>query len=207
MRISKEFTWEAAHWLPRHPGKCSRLHGHSYKAKIELEGPVNKESQFVLDYGDLTSIVEPIIERWDHRVMNSFVRYSSAENIAVHLADLLRPKLGGELNQLIVAVSETGKTWAVWDSSNREDIDLLDKAPMDAEWRSPKVDIPLPANEDEVHSILLFGHISEGCVRINALLKELNEELAKQSQYQLYLDSLVDAQNSEQSSELNEEVQ
>lgn len=187
MRVSKEWSFSASHILPRHPGKCSRLHGHNFIVRVELEGPVQKESQFVLDYAELTDIVEPLIERWDHRHLNSFVRYPSAENLATHLADLLRPKLSGDLNQLIVAVSETQKTWAVWDSSNREDLLLLDRSPMDAEWRAPDVPIPVYGKNE----MFLQDAIEKQDDKIAKVLEQLNKELATREQYSLYLDSLT----------------
>ena len=32
--IYKEFTFEAAHQLPHHEGKCRRLHGHSFRGRV-----------------------------------------------------------------------------------------------------------------------------------------------------------------------------
>lgn len=187
MRISRDFTFCASHILPRHPGKCGRLHGHNWVVRVELEGPVQKESQFVVDYAELSDIVEPLIERWDHRHLNCFVRYPSAENLAAHLADLLRPRLSGELNQLIVAVSETQKTWAVWDSANREDLLMLDHASEDAEWRSPDVPIPLHGKNET----FLEGAIERQDEKVKALLEQLHKEMTAREQYQLYLDSLT----------------
>lgn len=68
LTISKTFTFEASHILPRHPGKCSRLHGHSWVLTVEVEGEVDPESGFVMDYGDLKRIVEAnIINLVDHQ--------------------------------------------------------------------------------------------------------------------------------------------
>jgi len=36
--IYKEFCFEAAHILPKHNGKCSRLHGHSWLARVYVKG-------------------------------------------------------------------------------------------------------------------------------------------------------------------------
>src|SRR5260370_5755842 len=43
VQIRKSFTFEAAHVLPHHPGKCSTLHGHSYRLDVALEGPVQAD--------------------------------------------------------------------------------------------------------------------------------------------------------------------
>jgi 6-pyruvoyltetrahydropterin/6-carboxytetrahydropterin synthase len=58
MHIYKEFSFEASHILPRHPGKCARLHGHSWKLTVWVEGAVDPATGFVMDYGDLKRIVE-----------------------------------------------------------------------------------------------------------------------------------------------------
>ena len=40
MRVRRRFRFEAAHELPRHPGKCRKLHGHSYELFVVVEGPI-----------------------------------------------------------------------------------------------------------------------------------------------------------------------
>ena len=66
--ISKSFTFEASHILPRHPGKCSRLHGHSWKLTVSVSGPVQHESGFVVDYAILGELVKAnVVDRCDHR--------------------------------------------------------------------------------------------------------------------------------------------
>ncbi|GCF06952.1 6-pyruvoyl trahydropterin synthase family protein [Dictyobacter arantiisoli] len=64
--ITKEFTFEAAHHLPNHRGKCRRPHGHSYRLQISLRGPINQtpgESSdgMVMDFDDLKTIVNATI--------------------------------------------------------------------------------------------------------------------------------------------------
>lgn len=35
--LRKDFTFEAAHLLPHHDGKCARLHGHSWRMTVEIQ--------------------------------------------------------------------------------------------------------------------------------------------------------------------------
>jgi len=184
MLVSKEFSFDAAHWLPRHPGKCARLHGHSYRVVVELEGSIIPESQFVMDYCDLKALVDPIIERWDHRCMNAFIRYSSAENIAAHLADLLRARIEGDIDRLVVKVSETPKTWAVWDSSRREDILMLDRAKEDAEWKAPIANIALTTTKT-VQEL-----VSDKDKVVTMLLDAMQEAVIDREQTALYYETL-----------------
>ena len=46
MEIFKEFTFEAAHRLPNVPAghKCARLHGHSFRVRVTVDGPVDAQS-------------------------------------------------------------------------------------------------------------------------------------------------------------------
>lgn len=164
MQISKEFKFESSHILPRQvgadgkPGKCSRLHGHSWRVVVEVEGDVQVDSCFILDYAELSRIVDPIVERFDHRHLNAFVSYPSSENIAIHIAYLLMSQMLERKLEWKVKVSETAKTWSVWDSSKPRHMAIIsqhtldsDVDKMDAEWRSPVIkhvqDIPKEMKE------------------------------------------------------------
>jgi 6-pyruvoyltetrahydropterin/6-carboxytetrahydropterin synthase len=143
VRISKSYSFDASHILPRHPGKCGRLHGHTYEVLIGLESEVNKETQFVLDYNELDNIVKPLIERWDHQHLNLFIAYPSAENIATRIAFEFRHLLMSMNNvkgfkKLIVYISETPKTTAIWRSEDVADFRRL-SSEADVEWKEPIV--------------------------------------------------------------------
>lgn len=47
VRISKRFTFEAAHRLQHHNGKCRNLHGHGYKVEAVIEGPLQENHPLV----------------------------------------------------------------------------------------------------------------------------------------------------------------
>ncbi|TJW48024.1 MAG: 6-carboxytetrahydropterin synthase QueD, partial [Mesorhizobium sp.] len=46
MKITQAFTFEAAHRLPHVPltHRCHRMHGHSYRIELRLEGPVDSHT-------------------------------------------------------------------------------------------------------------------------------------------------------------------
>jgi 6-pyruvoyltetrahydropterin/6-carboxytetrahydropterin synthase len=193
MNTNKEFTFEASHILSRHEGKCSRLHGHSWRVLVELEGPVQSATGFVLDYAMLSGIVDPIIQRFDHRHLNAFIRYPSAENIAAHIADLVRARLNlSWVNDLVVGVSETKDTWAFWKSRNREDISMLNTADPSAEWKSPDVPTPLIAthNRTVIENLEDQIHLAEMRAAVNLADFQKNNE--QMEQWLLYRESLVD---------------
>lgn len=65
MNVAKEFTWDAAHRLPWHEGKCASIHGHRYRMMVELEGQPNKHGM-VVDFGDIKKVVGTLVADWDH---------------------------------------------------------------------------------------------------------------------------------------------
>lgn len=83
MILIKEFEFDAAHNLIHYHGKCERLHGHTYKMVVKLEGTPDEEGM-VYDFVELKNIVkEKIINRFDHAYLNDIITQPTAENIAV----------------------------------------------------------------------------------------------------------------------------
>ena len=69
MKVTKDFKVDYAHRLLEHPGKCHNLHGHTAKISITLEGVIDKISGMVMDFGDIKTLIEPIINVYDHAVV------------------------------------------------------------------------------------------------------------------------------------------
>ena len=74
MILFKEFTFEAAHKLPLVPKnhKCANLHGHSFKVKICIDGPISKMG-WVMDFSELKQICAPYISELDHSYLNEII--------------------------------------------------------------------------------------------------------------------------------------
>lgn len=66
MKIGKEFHWEMGHRLPSHKGACRNMHGHSYRMVVEVEGSINPETGMLIDFGDISKIVKPVVAEFDH---------------------------------------------------------------------------------------------------------------------------------------------
>lgn len=116
MIIGKHFAFEAAHVLPKHPGKCSRLHGHSYHGTLELEGPIDGETGFVLDFSEVGTIIsEEIMERFDHRTINEvftalgYPGEATAENLALFISSRVSARLTGAVCLRAITLYETEK--------------------------------------------------------------------------------------------------
>ena len=80
--VTRSFTFEAAHHLPWHPGKCQRLHGHSYRLEVTVEGPLDHQG-IVVDFADIKRVVErEVVTRYDHTYLNDLFDNPTAELIA-----------------------------------------------------------------------------------------------------------------------------
>lgn len=99
MRVSltKTFRFEAAHWLPSFPEghKCRRMHGHSFKVDVVVEGEVPEDKGYLVDYGDIKAAIDPVEKRLDHYVLNEIegLENPTAEQIARWVWDKLKPAL------------------------------------------------------------------------------------------------------------------
>jgi 6-pyruvoyltetrahydropterin/6-carboxytetrahydropterin synthase len=70
--VTTEFHFSAAHRLEGHP-KCGRMHGHNYRVVITVASPkVGLDAMgFIIDFGMLKKVVNPIIDNLDHKYMVS----------------------------------------------------------------------------------------------------------------------------------------
>ena len=97
MEIFKTFTFDAAHRLPNLPEthKCRRLHGHTFKVEVHVNGALVQKLDWVIDFGDILKIVNPVIEELDHNYLNDIhgIENPTSENIAKWLWDKIEPVL------------------------------------------------------------------------------------------------------------------
>ena len=70
--LVRDYRFEAAHHLPKVPEehKCKRVHGHSYRVSITLEGEIDPEMGWLMDFAEIDEHVEPVIGKLDHRLLN-----------------------------------------------------------------------------------------------------------------------------------------
>ena len=97
VRLTRDFTFEAAHLLPKAPAghKCLRLHGHSFRVEVQVEGEVDPETGWLLDYGDIKDAIEPIRLQLDHYYLNEIrgLENATSENLCGWIWERLKPKL------------------------------------------------------------------------------------------------------------------
>lgn len=97
VRLGKSFTFEAAHALPTFPDghKCRRLHGHSFRVDVLVEGQVDEAAGYLIDYGAIGEACEPVRRRLDHYYLNEVagLENPTAENLARWIWNALKPSL------------------------------------------------------------------------------------------------------------------
>lgn len=93
MILIKEFEFDAAHNLIHYHGKCERLHGHTYKMVVKLEGEPGPEDM-VYDFVELKKLVkEKVVDKFDHYYLNDIIEQPTAENIAIYAWNALVDEL------------------------------------------------------------------------------------------------------------------
>ena len=116
MIVRTECIFDAAHQIPNHPGKCARLHGHTWRVVIEVDGTVDTKTGMIVDFGDLKSIVR----KFDHELVNQVVSFlPTAENLVEHFL--------GEIESLfaqkeVMCNCVTVEVWESADSYARDTI-------------------------------------------------------------------------------------
>jgi len=99
VELRKSFRFEAGHHLPFAPEghRCRKLHGHSYEVEVTVEGEVDPQSQWFVDYGHLMQVCEPVRQELDHRTLNDLpgLEAGTAEMLAVFIWRRIEGRLAG----------------------------------------------------------------------------------------------------------------
>lgn len=141
IRLTKEFSFEAAHALEGYDGACRHIHGHSYRLFVTVKGePIGDPAQssygMVLDFGDLKRIVnEQIVSRLDHafvlrksdmsdrvidgvgEIYNNILLTDyqpTCENMLVDFADRISKQLPCGVELYSLKLHETATSFAEW---------------------------------------------------------------------------------------------
>ena len=97
VRLVHEFKFESAHRLPKVPAghKCARLHGHSFKVELAIVGPMNPETGWLIDFGELEEIWRPVYQTLDHNYLNDVpgLENPTSEILAKWIWDRMKPTL------------------------------------------------------------------------------------------------------------------
>jgi len=107
-RVTCTFTFEAAHRLAWHTGKCRNLHGHSYRLDVTVGGTLD-DNGVVLDFDTLQDVVRTqVVDAWDHRDLNQVLDNPTAELLAHRAWELLT---AAGLDLAALRLWETTDSW------------------------------------------------------------------------------------------------
>ncbi|HEX3928954.1 MAG TPA: 6-carboxytetrahydropterin synthase [Gemmatimonadales bacterium] len=68
--VDKDYlVFSSAHFITFRGHACEALHGHNYRVRVTVEGPVDQECHFVVDFAILKRIVRSYVDPLDHRVL------------------------------------------------------------------------------------------------------------------------------------------
>ena len=106
--VTRAFSFEAAHQLPWHDGKCRNLHGHSYRLEVTVGGALTEQG-IVVDFADIRRVVEAeVIGRFDHVYLNDLIENPTAELIA---EECWKRLAGAGLAVSRIRLWETADSW------------------------------------------------------------------------------------------------
>jgi len=115
MIVYKKFNIESARSLPNLPQThpCHKIHGHSFKIIISIEGEIDEQSGFVKDFQEIENAFLPIKTMLDHTYLNEVKGLSnpSSENICVWIWDKLESALP---NIYKIEIKETDFTGCIY---------------------------------------------------------------------------------------------
>ena len=87
IKVSAEF--EAAHRVAGYPGKCDRLHGHSWVVEARVIGSKLDNLGMLVDFKLVKGRLRELLETLDHRMLNELPAFENinptAENIAQYV--------------------------------------------------------------------------------------------------------------------------
>jgi 6-pyruvoyltetrahydropterin/6-carboxytetrahydropterin synthase len=136
VRLVSESHFSSAHRLHRDDwdeatnrrvfDKCNNPHGHghTYELEVTVEGEIDPETGYVMDFGDLKRTVhEAVIREVDRRHLNFDVPFlaginPTAENIAVAFRDRLEGRVA-PARLVRIRLNETDKNRVVFEGGSR----------------------------------------------------------------------------------------
>ncbi|MFR9621044.1 MAG: 6-carboxytetrahydropterin synthase [Rikenellaceae bacterium] len=147
IRLTKEFSFEAAHALEGYDGACRHIHGHSYRLFVTVVGEpsgdvTSAKYGMVLDFGELKRIVnEQVISRHDHALVlvdSESTRgvvaamkglydnillcdyQPTCENMLVDFAQRISSQLPCGVELYSLKLHETAKSYAEWFAADND---------------------------------------------------------------------------------------
>ena len=118
--VTVEAGFSSGHYLRNYKGKCENPHGHNYRVLVTLEGAELDEAGLLLDFKLLKTLLRPVVDELDHRMINDIEPFTelnpSAENLARYFyqqtSQQLQELTGGRVRVKDCTLFETDSSFA-----------------------------------------------------------------------------------------------
>ena len=68
--VTKDYlVFASAHFITFAGHRCEPLHGHNYRVAVSLEGALDEDSWYVVDFSELKRIMRQLCDEIDHKVL------------------------------------------------------------------------------------------------------------------------------------------
>lgn len=131
--ITKKIEFEAAHRLSNYPGPCREIHGHTYKLEVTVTGPIDSNTDMVMDFKELKKILQKaVLDPFDHALIlkeseenrEIFSGYSgkitwmetepTAERMIQWIFSQIKKELPTSIGLVDLTLHETSGSFASW---------------------------------------------------------------------------------------------
>lgn len=117
MFLARKFEFESAHFY-NFGGKLKNLHGHNYEVWVIVKGKIN-DLGMVMNISEIKEKVNPIIERFDHTLLNSMPEFEGLNPTVEIISKVLYENVKGVLeNVYSVKVFEDEDVFGAYDGKN-----------------------------------------------------------------------------------------
>lgn len=111
--IAVDSHFASSHQIVGYDGKCSNMHGHTWKVKVEVKADHVNEIGICFDFKSLKELINSIIDDLDHQNLNQLEPFKdmnpTAENIARYLYQTIKAKLPENIKIYQITVWESEK--------------------------------------------------------------------------------------------------
>jgi 6-pyruvoyltetrahydropterin/6-carboxytetrahydropterin synthase len=108
-----ETRFSAAHQLHGYKGRCGKLHGHTWKVRVEVETNQIDDIGISMDFKALKQLVDSVIDCLDHHHINEIKPFNQENPTAENLSRFIYKKIEQQLPTSIHIYQVT-----VWESEN-----------------------------------------------------------------------------------------
>ena len=91
--------FDAAHRIEGYPGECAAIHGHTWRVTVTVHAEELGGIGLSVDFKDISAVLNNVIARFDHRLLNECDEFEGVNPTAEHIARVLFRLTGEKLNR------------------------------------------------------------------------------------------------------------